>query len=210
MKILELITEILFLLGGSVIVVILYTLLYKLTNSPITKAISKTTISLQKDSYCNAEVQRILIRLRLELGAAKVTLARFHNGGCFANGLDMKKFTVTHETSSSVSHPPMMDRCVGVMNSRYGIAFETLSSQHQYVVVDVEDCVDLNFKEDMKFYGFKACNLFLIKQKDGMDEGILTVHFAFTRLLTPEERDICKDQIPRILDLINLKENRFD
>jgi hypothetical protein len=209
MKTVELIAQLLFLLGGTMMVYILWGLSRKLLSSPLNKSMGKEAVSLEKDAYCNAEVQRILIRLKLELNASKVTLTRFHNGGCFANGLDMKKFTITHETSSEVI-PPLMDKGVAMLNSRYGIAFETLASQHQYVVVDVEDCLDQNFKTDMKRFGFKACNLFLIKQVDGLDEGILTVNFSNTRLLTPQERDICTEQIPRILDLINLKENRFN
>lgn len=210
-KFIEYFIPIVFLIAGVLIISILINLLNKVLNVSLNKTLTKTNISLEKDAYCNAEVQRIIIRLKLELHSCKVILSRFHNGGCYANGLDMKKFTVSHETTGgTIGGINLMDKCVGVLNSRYGIAFETLAASHQFVVNDTDECLDQNFKNDMISYGFKACYLFLIKQVNGVDEGFIGINFKETIVLTAEQRDIVKDQIPRILNLINMKENRFN
>jgi hypothetical protein len=99
-----------------------------------------------------------------------------------------------------------MDKCVSVLNSRYGIAFEQLAIRREYVVYDVDDCTDTNFKRDMSEYGFKATYIFLIKQLNGSDEGFIGVNFSDTKVLTAEQRDIIREQIPRIIDLVNMKE----
>jgi hypothetical protein len=200
---LDIILKVVFLGGAGLIVIILHKLMIKLNKQPDIP--HKEQTSLRKDSYYNAELQRILIRIKLELQACKVTLARFHNGGCFANGLDMRKFTVTHETTGG-SKVPLMDKCVSVLNSRYGIAFEQLAIRREYVVYDVDDCNDTNFKRDMGEFGFKATYIFLIKQNSGIDEGFVGVNFSDSKILTPEQRDIVREQIPRIIDLVNMKE----
>ena len=200
---LDIILKFMFLGGAALIVVVLHKLILKLNKAP--EKHEKAPSSLRKDSYYDAELQRILIRIKLELQACKITLARFHNGGCFANGLDMRKFTVTHETSGGSKYP-LMDKCISVLNSRYGIAFEQLAIRKEYVVHDIEDCNDSNFKRDMGEYGFKATYIFLIKQLDGSDEGFVGVNFADTKVLTAEQRDVIKEQIPRIIDLVNMKE----
>lgn len=210
MNTLSYVSQILMLVVLIISISVLYKLLKQIGINTIVKP-QKQIISLEKDAYCNAEVQRMLIRVKLELHACKVLLARFHNGGCYANGLDMKKHTVTHETAGgTISNDSLMDKCVGVLNSRYGIGFEVLAATHQYVVSDSEDCLDSNFKADMGRHGFKSCYLFLIKQRDGIDEGFIGVNFKETMVLTAEQRDIVLEQIPRLLDLINMKENRFN
>jgi hypothetical protein len=186
------------------VLIVLYDLISRLKKTP--PVTTKEPANLRKDSYYNAELQRILIRVKLELQACKVVLARFHNGGCFANGLDMRKFTVSHETAAG-SKIPLMDKCVGVLNSRYGIAFERLAIMKEYIINDIEDCSDQNFKRDMIEYGFKATYLFLIKQTNGVDEGFIGINFSDTTVLTQEQREIVREQIPRIIDLVNMSED---
>jgi hypothetical protein len=98
-----------------------------------------------------------------------------------------------------------MDRCVGVLNSRYPVAFEILGLTGQFFVSDVEDCIDLNFKSDMKKYGFKSCYLFLVRQLDGKEEGFIGVNFNSSQVLSAEKRSIITEHIPELLLLINMR-----
>jgi len=193
------------IIGVAISVILFYNYIQKIKPPPCQDAIIKSYINLGKESTYNKEVYAILVRLRLELQSAKVGLMRFHNGGKFSNGHDMKKFTATHETASDTIEP-FMDKCIGVLNSRYPVALETLWYHETYFVADVEDCNDLNFKSDMKRYGFKACYLFLIKQVDGKHEGFIGINFTHTEVLSTEKREIIKGEIPKILSLINMKE----
>ena len=56
----------------------------------------------------------------------------------------MKKFTITFETPGG-SEFSLMDKCCGVLNSRYPIAFAQVCTLGDFVISDIEDCVDLKF-----------------------------------------------------------------
>jgi hypothetical protein len=193
------------IIGVFISVYLFYKYVDKIKAAPCKADIIKSYLSLERESMYNKEIAGILVRLKIELQSCKVGLMRFHNGGKFANGLDMKKFTATHETASDIV-PPFMDKCVGVLNSRYPVAFEMLATQGTFVTSDVDDCIDLNFKADMKKFGFKACYLFLINQVDGTHEGFIGINFTKTEVLSAEKRHIVKEEIPKILSLINMVE----
>jgi hypothetical protein len=191
---------------GVAISVYQFSIYVKKIKPPICKEdIIKAYVTDENEYLCNIETHGILYRIGLELRSCKVALMRFHNGGKFANGRDMRKFTTTHETPSDTIKP-FMDNNIGVLISRYPIAFNCLKIQGYYAVSDINDCNDLNFKCDMKKYGFKACYLFLIKQVNGNHEGFIGVNFCETTVLDSEKREIVKEQIPKILSLINMVE----
>lgn len=199
------IAQIVFGLIVLVALLVLYRIAQKFLNSPVIKTIQPLEVPLKREIYCDAEIYRIIIRLKYEFYALKVFIGRYHDGGIFANGLRMKKFTITHETAGG-GDKPMMDIFVGTMNSRYCIAFEGLIAQEIFCVSDIEDCVDLNLRDDMRKYGFKALYLFLIRQRNGIEEGFLGIGFRETTVLSEEQRDVVREQIGHILDLINLRE----
>jgi hypothetical protein len=158
--------------------------------------------SVKEDSVYGMVLQKIICKLKHDLNASRVIIARFHNGGNYVNGLPMKKFTVTHETASKGSF--LMDKCFGIINSRYSQAFAQLATLEEYCIADRDDCPDLNYAKDMKFYEFNASYLFLLKQFDGKEEGFIGINFAQTRVLSKEERDIVKYQLDRIMGLLNM------
>lgn len=201
---LEIIMQLSIILGIAIVVYAIYRYSKNLTYSVNKDLIISEYISLHRGSTVDKEIAGILLRIKIELHSSKVALMRFHNGGKFANGFDMKKFTTTHETASD-SIEPFMDRCTNILNSRYPIAFEMLGITGQFFVSDVDDCIDLNFKADMKKYGFKSCYLFLIRQIDGKEEGFVGVNFNTTNVLNQEQRSIIIENIPTLLSLINTK-----
>lgn len=162
--------------------------------------------SIKNACLYDAEIYKLLCKIQQHTQSCKVIIARFHNGGSYRNGIDMEKFTITHETQLG-STVPLQDKCLGVFNSRYGSAFLHLATLGEYVINDINDCPDPNFKQDMKFYGFQATYLFLIKQFDNSDEGFIGVNFRNTKVMTTEERDKVRNYIPRLLGLINMKES---
>lgn len=80
----------------------------------------------------------------------------------------------------------------------------TLVTMGSYIVHDVNDCCDYNFRKDMAIYGFKSTHLFLIEQVDGTEEGFIGVNFDRTRVLTQEEKHKIEDKIPWILSELNM------
>lgn len=156
-----------------------------------------------RNIHYSAEIQRIMLSLKYELNCTHVGLNRFHNNGYFANGMDMEKFSMITETPYKI---PLMQNCQNVFNTRYSLAFEILHILHEYSVDDKHDCRDPNFKQDMAAYGFDATHLFLIQQANGSDEGFLGINYDKTYVMTSEQKNIVKSVIPRLRDLLNLKE----
>ena len=160
-------------------------------------------MSIKDESHYNVEVQRIICRLKNELQATKIIIARFHNGGNYVNGLHMSKHSITFETEGG-AYIPMMDKCVSVFNSRYPIAFAHLASMEDYCISERDACGDSNFSRDMKEYDFQSTNLFMMKQFDGSEEGFIGVNFRHTHVMDKEQRDKVKEQIPIIIGLLNM------
>jgi len=164
--------------------------------------------SVKDDSIHNLVIQKILCRLKKELNATKIIIGRFHNGGNYVNGLPMKKFSLTHETAGG-TELPMMDRGVGVLNSKYSEAFAQLATIGEYCISDIEDCTDDNFKRDMRSYGFKATYLFLIRQFDDKEDGFISINFKTTMVVDKEHRHMVIEQIPRIMGLLNMEKQHL-
>ena len=165
--------------------------------------VHKKHILLKDSSVYDAEIYKVLCKIQQDTSACKVIVARFHNGGVFRGGMDMEKFSITHETSYG-STEPMQSKHVATLNSRYGSAFLVLATLGYYIVNDVHDCPDPNFKRDMEAFGFKSTYLFLIKQFDGSDEGFIGVNFSGTKVLTPEQVNKIENHSVRILGLLNM------
>lgn len=191
------------------LIVILLWIVFKIYPVPISTKIplipKKAHLSIKSSSLYDAEIYKMLCQIQRDTTACKVIVARFHNGGSFRNGLDMEKFSVTHETPLGSPYP-LQDRCIGMLNSRYGSAFLQLATCGDYCISDINDCPDPNFKQDMKYYEFLSTYLFLIKQFDGSDEGFVGINFRFTTVLTGEQRNKVQSYIPRLLGLINMRE----
>jgi len=164
--------------------------------------------SVKDDSIHNLVIQKILCQLKKDLCATKIIIGRFHNGGNYVNGLPMKKYSLTHETAGG-TESPMMDKGVGVLNSRYSEAFAQLATLGEYCIADMEDCGDDNFKRDMKLYGFRATYLFLIRQFDDKEDGFIGVNFKDTRVVDKEHRHMVIEQIPRIMGLLNMEKHHL-
>lgn len=170
------------------------------------KTISKSTI--RKSSEYDAIIAKTLFKIKKIAKADKVILSRFHNGGYFCNGFEMQRFTVTHETPYG-SKEPLQDNQLGTLISRYPVAMTTLATFGSWIVHDIEDCTDPNFKRDMEKYGFKAAYLFLIKQFDESEEGFLGINWNTTHVMEESDKIEVKNELPRLLGLMNMLEEHL-
>jgi hypothetical protein len=181
----------------------------------LSKALNRVSIPSKKPTYINYPLKksieydlllsRLLHKIKDELNATKIVVARFHNGGNFYNGLAMKKFSIYMETASANSTIPcMQDTYRDVLNTRYPEVFNHLVVWEDYICADIGDCIDINFKQDAKRCGFKSVNLFLIKQLNGVEEGFVGINFNYTHVMTPEQRSIVTEEIPKILGMLNM------
>jgi hypothetical protein len=203
---LELILTLLGIASFAVIIYLIHQLINKVQSINVEKKKTRP-VTVKDDAIYGVQINRLIYQLKHDIHADKVCVARFHNGGAYSNGFDMKKFSVTHETPLGSSEP-MMDRCQAILNSRYPDAFLQLVTLGTYIVNDVVDCTDPNFKHDMAKYGFQTTYLFRIKQYDGNDEGFLGINYKQTKVLTPEERQTAEETIPTLLGLLNMTKQK--
>ena len=191
-----------------VIIIAIGVVFFKHFNKKEKKEIFFKKIPLRERSCYDVDIARVIWKLKEDVNACKITVNRFHNGGNYANRQPMQKFTATHETPGG-SIIPVMDKCNGILISRYSEAFMTLGTMSEYVIHCVDDCIDRNFRYDMIFYGFKATYLFLIENPDGSEEGFIGVNFKNAHVMEPEQRQKVREQIPTILLLLNMKKIEF-
>lgn len=174
-------------------------------NKLIVQPPKQNPLTLRKSTEYNLLLARLILKMRDEVNSCKILVARFHNGGFFNNGLHMEKFSVYMETPSANSTIPcMQDGYRDVFNTRYPEVFSQLIVWGEYICTDINDCTDINFKNDAKKCGFQSVNLFLVKQLDGTEEGFVGVNYKDTHFMTPEEREKIKVNLPTVRGFLNM------
>lgn len=63
-------------------------------------SIKKIFAKDQKFAQTHTQIHELLTELRLVTRSSRTLIFQFHNGGCFADGSSMKRFSVTHESIS--------------------------------------------------------------------------------------------------------------
>jgi len=95
-----------------------------------------------------------------------------------------------------------------VLNSKYSSTILQLVTCDYLCLSDAADNVDRSFKKFMDTYDFNSANLFLIKQLgDQTCEGFVGVFFKNTHIMDASQREIVTENIPKILNLVNLRES---
>lgn len=163
----------------------------------------KTNYSIKKNSEYDAMIAKTIFKIKDMVGADKVTLSRFHNGGFFCNGLEMMKYTVTHETPYGSTYP-LQNTQNAILISRYPTAMTTLATFGYWIVHDINDCTDPNFKKDMEHFGFKATYLILIRQLDGSEEGFIGLNWNKSHVIEEDKYQAVKAELPYLLSLVNM------
>jgi hypothetical protein len=163
--------------------------------------------NIKDDAVYNVQIDRLINKLKYDTRADKVFLCRFHNGGRFANGFAMKKFTMTNETHGSIAKC-MRDRWRDVINSHYAEVIMQTLVLGVYIANAQDECTDFNFRQDMMIKNsFNSIYIYALKQFDGREEGFVGLCFADTKILTDEEKDRAEMALPELIGLINMKKS---
>lgn len=169
---------------------------------------TKIKLNIRESSEYDVMIAKKLFKIKQIAEADKITLSRFHNGGNFCNGFAMKRYTVTHETPYG-SKMPLQDVQRSILISRYPTAMLTLATFGSWIVHDVNDCTDPNFKKDMEYFGFGATYLILIKQYDGSEEGFIGLNWKTSHVLEESKNEEIKSIIPTLLGLMNMQKEHL-
>jgi hypothetical protein len=166
-------------------------------------------LSLRQTSHYETAIYDIIRQLRIEFVASDVYIARFHNGGNFANGTRMKKLSVPYEMAVPQQKELVKWRFYDKFCSHWADAIDELLVSGDYIKPSVKDeviCRDASFRRDMAFYEFESVYLFLICQPDAArtPEGFLAINFGRFRMLNKEDQDRIREELPKLVALMNL------
>ena len=115
----------------------------------------KHKITIQDKSTFYLEMDKICASIRKSLHANGTYLAYFHNGGTFANGINMDKFTVVGED---------YDDHINTNSYYMAYAYRRLLIDNRYYINDINDLsIDLSLKADLMKRKVTSTYMFLIK-----------------------------------------------
>ena len=165
-------------------------------------------VSLRQSNAFAMAIDDILNVLRIELRADDIYIARFHNGGSFANGERMKKFSVTYGKAAVSQKELVRWTMYDKFTSHWPEVFDQLYATEEYYCAELENSRDSNFRRDMQKFEFKSIYLYLISQPDTAKtpEGFIAINYKdyHVPINFKEEQDRVKEDIPKLLALMNL------
>jgi hypothetical protein len=127
----------------------------------------------------NMEADRLCLQLRKQLGADRVFLANFHNGGQFKSGVGIDKFTIVSEDYSDSAEISLKRLYEGTLLSYAPFTFHKLLTEDRYFVCQTHCMLDKAFKKDLINRGVKSVYLFVIKDLNG--EPLAFIEIAFNK-----------------------------
>lgn len=169
-------------------------------------------ISMQDKSMFYLEMDKTCGVIREALYADGTYLAYFHNGGVFANGIAMDKFTVVGEDYNEKIHCSNYKKTYyATMINYMSYAYHRLLTNNRYYVPIVADVSDLSFKDDLSRRKVSSMYMFLIKDPiTDKPIGFFAVEYVkpytFDKI---NESEIWKHQnkLSRLLNMTVLNEN---
>jgi hypothetical protein len=190
-------------LGG--IMVVFYKMIEALHRLTPTPCLPKITKSLKEPTEYHRKLQLLIIELKGLVRARKIWVGRFHNGGSYFNGLAMLKFSAFIDTpSENCTIQSAMDNFKEMLTTRYPFTFPQLLIDKELFYADINDCRDINFKNDFKKLGTGSVGLFLITQLNDMEEGFVVVDYGHSYIMTDEEKMLIRNELSLIRAYLNM------
>jgi hypothetical protein len=126
--------------------------------------VKKNTPTPTDKSMFYLEIDKICNEIRESVKADGAYLAYFHNGGVFANGIAMDKFTVVGEDYNDLLACSNYKRQYTAMMINYiTYAYHRLLVSNKYGEDNVDEVSDLTFRNDLKLRYINSVYMFLIK-----------------------------------------------
>lgn len=125
---------------------------------------TKNKISIEDKSMFYLEMDKTCSLIRKSLNADGAYLAYFHNGGSFANGITMDKFTVVGEDYNEFIRCQSYKKVYyATMINYISYAYHRLLLDNRYYITDVDNSPDLSFKNDLIKRKVASAYMFVIK-----------------------------------------------
>ena len=137
----------------------------------------------------NYELNKNLWLLLTELDADRAYICRFHNGGYFSGGIEMKKFSMTNEVFSERVEGSISAHYKDKYISEYAALFAKLFINENFLCENQDEIVDPSTKNLLKKYPQGSFYLYIIKESSGKPIAYFGIHFNKGRKLTEEEQE---------------------
>jgi hypothetical protein len=133
--------------------------------------------SLKEDAEINAEIYPILWNLLTSImGARRVAVTQFHNGGKFFSGNSINRMTMTHEvTRGTIAHVGKSIKEV-IISRPYSITIDQVLEEKIAIYNDVSKIEDVDLMNYLKF--MKATSACFVIMRDSKEQPIGLIHIS--------------------------------
>lgn len=139
-------------------------------------------------AQAHTQVHETLTELRILVSASRTLVFQFHNGGKFADGSSIKRFSVTHE-SCGMGVQSMLLESQDVLVTRYKELIDCLENQENKII-KVSDLPQCSFR-----YGMEINNvLFFSVSRLHCEDGLTPMGFVCCHWCDFEDLDSVRDQ----------------
>lgn len=142
----------------------------------------------QKSAHAHTQVHETLTELRILVRSSRTLVFQFHNGGKFADGSSIKRFSVTHE-SCGMGVQSMLLESQDVLVTRYKELIDCLENQENQII-KVSDLPQCSFR-----YGMEINNvLFFSVSRLHCEDGLTPMGFVCCHWCDFEDLDSVRDE----------------
>jgi len=147
----------------------------------------------------HSQIHEILTELRITVRACRCLIFQFHNGGSFADGSSIKRFSVTHESCSTLSQTMILES-QDVLLSRYSSLMEILETQPGKILA-VNTLPMSAFRSSLEINSVEYFSIVPLRCSDGISPlGFLVCHWCSSDSLDEiESEGISQSSIESII-----------
>ena len=128
----------------------------------------------ESDLLSMVELQKWLDDVRLELDVDRAAIYQFHNGGHYASGKSIKKFSMTYEsTRPGIASIKRVSQ--NILASEHPKWMEKMFKE-DFFVCDRESTDDEKAKQDLEYYGIKSTVTVPVRDITGHLVGFIACH----------------------------------
>lgn len=136
----------------------------------------------------HSQAHELLTELRITIRASRCLVFQFHNGGSFADGTSIKRFSITHE-SCGVPAQSMILESHDVLLTRY-IDIVPLMETRAGEIIDVDTLSPSAFRSGLEINRVKYFSIIPLKCVDGLTPlGFLCCHWCSVEPIEEIEKE---------------------
>lgn len=136
----------------------------------------------------HGQVHELLTEMRITIRACRCLIFQFHNGGLFADGTSIKRFSVTHE-SCGVPAQSMILESQDVLLTRY-MDIVPLMESRSGEIIDVDTLPPSAFRSGLEINSVEYFSIVPLKCMDGLTPlGFLCCHWCSVEPLEEIEKE---------------------